>query len=47
MWRLRLPSCDDATDKHIEFQFRLTMGLRKGDGQWRIAHEHHSIPAAD
>jgi ketosteroid isomerase-like protein len=36
-----------ATDKDIEFQFRLTMGLRKVDGRWRIAHEHHSIPAAD
>ena len=23
---------------------RLTMGLRKERGQWRIAHEHHSYP---
>jgi uncharacterized protein (TIGR02246 family) len=23
---------------------RLTMGLRKEGGQWRIAHEHHSYP---
>jgi uncharacterized protein (TIGR02246 family) len=23
---------------------RLTMGLRKDDGQWLIAHEHHSYP---
>jgi uncharacterized protein (TIGR02246 family) len=23
---------------------RLTMGLRKVDGQWLIAHEHHSYP---
>ncbi|HEY1959306.1 MAG TPA: nuclear transport factor 2 family protein [Polyangiaceae bacterium] len=29
------------------FQFRLTVGLRKVDGAWRIAHEHHSVPAAD
>lgn len=29
------------------FQFRLTMGLRKVDGDWRIAHEHHSVPATD
>jgi uncharacterized protein (TIGR02246 family) len=29
------------------FQFRLTVGLRKVDGDWRIAHEHHSIPATD
>jgi ketosteroid isomerase-like protein len=29
------------------FPFRLTVGLRKIDGKWRIAHEHHSVPAAD
>jgi uncharacterized protein (TIGR02246 family) len=27
--------------------FRLTIALRKIDGQWMIAHEHHSVPAAD
>jgi uncharacterized protein (TIGR02246 family) len=27
--------------------FRLTIGLRKVDGEWRIAHEHHSVPATD
>ena len=26
-------------------EFRLTMGLRKIDGRWRITHEHHSLPA--
>jgi ketosteroid isomerase-like protein len=26
-------------------EFRLTMGLRKINGPWRIMHEHHSIPA--
>jgi ketosteroid isomerase-like protein len=29
------------------FPFRLTVGLRKVGGDWRIAHEHHSVPAAD
>jgi ketosteroid isomerase-like protein len=29
------------------FLFRLTVGLRKVDADWRIAHEHHSIPAND
>ena len=29
------------------FLFRLTVGLRKVDGDWRIAHEHHSVPASD
>ena len=23
---------------------RLTMGLRKVDGRWRVEHEHHSFP---
>ena len=27
--------------------FRLTVGLRKIDGRWTIAHEHHSVPAVD
>jgi len=27
------------------FLFRLTIGLRKVDGQRRIAHEHHSVPS--
>jgi ketosteroid isomerase-like protein len=29
------------------FLFRLTIGLRNLDGAWRIAHEHHSVPATD
>jgi ketosteroid isomerase-like protein len=29
------------------FLFRLTVGLRKVDDDWRIAHEHHSVPATD
>jgi ketosteroid isomerase-like protein len=29
------------------FPFRLTVGLRKIDGDWRITHEHHSLPASD
>jgi uncharacterized protein (TIGR02246 family) len=28
-----------------DLDFRLTVGLRKLDGQWTITHEHHSIPA--
>jgi uncharacterized protein (TIGR02246 family) len=26
-------------------RLRLTLGLRKVDGAWHIAHEHHSFPA--
>ncbi len=29
------------------FPFRLTIGLRKIGGDWRIMHEHHSVPAED
>jgi ketosteroid isomerase-like protein len=29
------------------FLFRLTVGLRKIDGEWLISHEHHSVPATD
>lgn len=29
------------------FQFRLTIGLRKIDGDWRITHEHHSVPSTE
>jgi ketosteroid isomerase-like protein len=34
------PSC-----KREPLEFRLTMGLRKIDGRWRVMHEHHSLPA--
>ena len=27
-------------------RLRLTLGLRKIDGAWKIAHEHHSFPTA-
>jgi uncharacterized protein (TIGR02246 family) len=33
--------------KETDLNFRLTMGFRKGDGGWRITHEHHSVPATD
>ena len=29
------------------FLFRLTIGLRTIDGDWRIAHEHHSVPSTE
>jgi ketosteroid isomerase-like protein len=39
-------SSSNPADKN-GFPFRLTAGLRKVDGEWRIAHEHHSVPATD
>jgi ketosteroid isomerase-like protein len=35
----------DKTGAHSELDFRLTVGLRKIDGRWRVIHEHHSVPA--
>jgi len=31
--------------ERLRLEFRLTVGLRKIDGQWTIVHEHHSVPA--
>jgi ketosteroid isomerase-like protein len=39
--------CGSRTSGPPEFLFRLTIGLRKVDGDWRMAHEHHSVPATD
>ena len=35
----------DTSGKREPLEFRLTMGLRKIDGRWRVMHEHHSLPA--
>lgn len=37
----------DRAGKREPLEFRLTMGLRKIDGKWRVMHEHHSLPATD
>ena len=37
--------CGSATVS--ELLFRLTIGLRKINGDWRVTHEHHSVPATD
>jgi ketosteroid isomerase-like protein len=31
--------------KVVDNPVRLTMGFRKVDGEWMIAHEHHSYPS--
>ena len=36
----------EANGEAVELNFRLTIGLRKIDGQWTVVHEHHSVPAA-
>jgi uncharacterized protein (TIGR02246 family) len=35
----------DPSGRREPLKFRLTMGLRRVDGRWRIVHEHHSLPA--
>jgi uncharacterized protein (TIGR02246 family) len=35
----------DLQGRREPLEFRLTMGLRKIAGRWRIMHEHHSLPA--
>jgi len=35
----------DSSGKREPLAFRLTMGLRKVAGRWRVMHEHHSLPA--
>ncbi len=37
----------DRAGKREPLEFRLTMGLKKFDGRWRVMHEHHSLPAFD
>ena len=35
----------DKDGQREPLDFRLTMGLRKIGGRWRVIHEHHSLPA--
>jgi uncharacterized protein (TIGR02246 family) len=35
----------DPSGNREPLAFRLTMGLRKVAGRWRVMHEHHSLPA--
>jgi uncharacterized protein (TIGR02246 family) len=37
----------DRHGRREPLKFRLTVGLRKNDGQWRVMHEHHSLPATE
>jgi uncharacterized protein (TIGR02246 family) len=42
--RCGAPGSDGKTEP---LDFRLTICLRKIDGRWMIAHEHHSVPGED
>ena len=42
--------CGGGKDSELPgggFLFRLTIGLRRIDGEWRMTHEHHSVPSPD
>jgi ketosteroid isomerase-like protein len=39
--------CDLSGGILVWLDFRLTMGFHKRNGQWRVAHEHHSLPATN
>jgi uncharacterized protein (TIGR02246 family) len=36
----------DPAGERDELDFRLTVGLKKIGGRWRIVHEHHSVPVS-
>ncbi len=37
----------DHLAQNPDERLRLTLGLRKEDGRWRVAHEHHSFALKD
>jgi uncharacterized protein (TIGR02246 family) len=37
----------ETLSERPELRLRLTVGLRRQDGRWIVAHEHHSFPAED
>ncbi len=39
--------CSDKSDSEdfVSLKFRLTVGLKKINGEWTITHEHHSLPS--
>jgi uncharacterized protein (TIGR02246 family) len=45
-WAFALLRCGTEADfaRHPERRLRLTLGLRREDGRWVVAHEHHSFP---
>jgi uncharacterized protein (TIGR02246 family) len=47
-WAFALLRCGmpDELAAEPERRLRLTVGLRRDDGRWVVAHEHHSFPLA-
>ncbi|WP_411755896.1 nuclear transport factor 2 family protein [Sinorhizobium meliloti] len=40
-----LVHCDGTSAGPLDF--RLSIGLKKIDGEWSIVHEHHSVPTLE
>ena len=38
-----MPPPQEELTAQLENRLRLTLGLRKQDGRWTVAHEHHSF----
>ena len=45
-WAFALLRCGmpDELAEHPDRRLRLTLGLRREEGRWLVAHEHHSFP---
>src|SRR3712207_6154677 len=45
-WAYALLQCGTAAELAAQpsHRLRLTLGLRREGGRWRVAHEHHSFP---
>jgi uncharacterized protein (TIGR02246 family) len=46
-WALLRCGTPEELRSDPENRLRITIGLRKHDGRWSIAHEHHSFPNKD
>ena len=46
-WALLRCGTPDELAAEPERRLRLTVGLRKEDGRWSVAHEHHSFALSD
>ena len=46
-WALLRCGTPDELAREPGRRLRLTVGLRKADGRWVVAHEHHSFALAD
>jgi uncharacterized protein (TIGR02246 family) len=45
-WAHALLRCGTEADLagHPGHRLRITLGLRRAEGRWQVAHEHHSFP---